>query len=57
MKKFEWRFPRSEQLPCESVNRYNPERDADEDAWVSDDELHLGLADDLVERYGSGKVV
>ena len=57
VKKFEWRFPRSEKLPCESVNRYNPERYADEDAWVSDDQLDLGLADDLAEHYGSGEVV
>lgn len=57
VKKFEWRFPRSSKLPCESVNRYNPERFEDEDAWVSDDELDLGLADDLAQRYGAGGVV
>ena len=39
------------------MNRYNPERYADEDAWVSDDQLDLGLADDLAEHYGSGEVV
>ena len=57
MKKFEWRFPRSENLPCESVIRYNPERYADEAAWVSDDELDLGLAEDLGHRHGTGSLV
>ena len=57
VKKFEWRFPRSEKLPCESVIRYNPERYADEAAWVSDDELDLGLAEDLGHRYGTGSLV
>ena len=57
VKKFEWRFPRSEKLPCQSVQRYNPERYADEDAWNSDDELDLGLADDLGQHYGAGSLV
>lgn len=57
VKKFEWRFPRSAKLPCESVNLYKPERYEDEAAWVSDDELDLGLADDLGDRFGPGAVV
>jgi hypothetical protein len=57
VKKFEWRFPRSTKLPCESVSRYNPERHEDEAAWVSDDELDLGLAEDLEDRFGPGSVV
>jgi hypothetical protein len=57
VKKFEWRFPRSTKLPCESVNRYNPERYEDAAAWVSDGELDLGLADDLGDRFGPGSVV
>lgn len=52
LKEFEWRFPRSEQLPCESVKYYSVEKYAKEDSWVSDDELDLGLAEDLAARYG-----
>ena len=52
MKKFEWRFPRSDALPCESVSRYNPERYADEHEWVSDDELDL--PEGLSQRFGPG---
>jgi hypothetical protein len=57
VKKFEWRFPRSDKLPGESVNRYNPERHANEDSWVSDDELDLSLADDVAEQCGSACLV
>jgi hypothetical protein len=57
VKKFEWRFPRSIKLPCESVTFYSPERYEDEAACVSDDELDLGLADDLGDRFGPGSVV
>ena len=57
VKKFEWRFPRSDALPCESVNRCNPERYADEHEWVSDDELDLDLPEGLIQRFCPGDLV
>jgi hypothetical protein len=52
LKEFEWRFPRSKKLPCDSVTAYPVEKYADEAAWVSDDELDICLAEDLARRYG-----
>jgi transposase InsO family protein len=52
LREFEWRFPRSTKLPCESVRCYAVEKYSDEAAWLSDDELDLGLAQDLDLRYG-----
>jgi hypothetical protein len=53
LREFEWRFPRSIELPCESVKSYPLEKYADEAGWVSEDELDIGLAQDLNERYGA----
>jgi hypothetical protein len=52
LREFEWRFPRSAKLPCDSVSEYPIEKYSDEKAWVSEDELDLGLADELDQRYG-----
>jgi hypothetical protein len=52
LREFEWRFPRSYKLPCDSVSSYSVEKYSDEAAWVSEDELDLGLAQDLNLRYG-----
>jgi hypothetical protein len=57
VKKFEWRFPRWAKLPCETVSRYNPGRYDDEDSWVSEDELDLGLAEDLAPHLWCRRVV
>jgi hypothetical protein len=57
VKNFEWRFPRSTKLPCASVRCYDPARYENEANWVSDDELDIGLAEDLRERYCSGDLV
>lgn len=52
LKEFEWRFPLSKELPCDSVKNCPVEKYADEAAWESDDEVDLGLADDLDQRFG-----
>lgn len=41
LREFEWRFPRSLELPCESVKSYPVDKFADEAAWGSEDELDL----------------
>jgi hypothetical protein len=52
LRDFEWRFPRSNDLPCNPVSAYPVEKYSDEAAWISDDELDLGLAEDLKLRFG-----
>ena len=51
VKKFEWRFPRSVGRPCEPVMAYDISRYATEDPWESDDEVDLGLAEELNARF------
>ena len=51
VKKFEWRFPRSVERPCEPVSAYDISRYATEDPWESDDEVDLGLAEELNARF------
>jgi hypothetical protein len=53
IREFEWRFPCSQELPCESVKAYPVEKFADEANWISEDELDLDLAQNLQLRYGS----
>jgi hypothetical protein len=52
LKEFEWRFPRSKELPCESVKSYSVEKYSTESGWVSDDELDVILGEELELRYG-----
>ena len=55
MKKFEWSFPRSEALPCESVSAHPTDRHAapdDREDEESDDEVDLVLARELDEKFG-----
>jgi hypothetical protein len=52
LREFEWRFPRSKELPCDAVSKYALEKYADEREWVSEDELDIGLWEDLNQRYG-----
>jgi hypothetical protein len=46
-REFEWRFPRSNMLPCDCVRSYSVEKYSVESNWVSEDELDIGLAEDL----------
>jgi hypothetical protein len=52
LREFEWRFPRSKELECDSVSKYALEKYADERERVSEDELDIGLWEDLNQRYG-----
>jgi hypothetical protein len=52
IREFEWRFPRSNELPCASVRSYPIEKFANEASWISEDELDLDLAENLRLRYG-----
>jgi hypothetical protein len=51
VKDFEFRFKRTEKLPCNAVKDY-PVRLAEEDP-ISDDELDLGHYRDIQDHYGS----
>ena len=51
MKDFEFRFKRTERLPCNQVKEYQP-RLAEEDP-VSDDELDIGHYQDIQDHYGA----
>ena len=55
VKKFEWRFPRSESRPCESVSAYPIEQYSAPEEWAneeSDDEVDLLLARELDRKFG-----
>jgi hypothetical protein len=52
LKEFEWRFPRSDKLPCNSVADYSVEKYTEDKGWVSDDGLDLELGAALNERFG-----
>ena len=55
VKEFEWRFPRSEALPCKLVSAYPTDRYAtpdDREDEESDDEVDLVLARELDEKFG-----
>jgi hypothetical protein len=51
LKEFEWRFPRSDKLPCNPVADYSVEKYTEDKGWVSDDGLDLELGAALNERY------
>lgn len=48
-------FPRSNSLPCKSVESYPVDQYADEAAWEFEDELDLGFNADLKLRSGSSR--
>ena len=52
VKKFEYRFPRSVALPCESVSAYPAADRIDDEDVESDDEVNVPLAVALEERFG-----
>ena len=52
IKKFEYRFPRSADLPCAPVSAYPPEDRIDDEDVESDDEINVELANSLEERFG-----
>jgi hypothetical protein len=52
LKEFEWRFPRSDKLPCNPVADYPVKEYSQEGGWVSDDELDLVLGMELNQRFG-----
>jgi hypothetical protein len=53
LKEFEWRFPRSDKLPCNPVADYPVELYTQEGGWGSDDELDIELGRELNQRFGS----
>jgi hypothetical protein len=56
-REFEWRFPRSEALPCDPVAAYPMETYSDEAAWVFKDESVFGLTEDFDSRFGHFSIV
>ena len=55
VKKFEWRFPRSESRPCEPVSAYPTDQYAEPEHWdaeESDDEVDSVLARELDQKFG-----
>lgn len=51
MKEFEKRYPRSDRLPCDSLKAYGPEKVAQEDEGISDDELPIGWFAEIDQYY------
>ena len=51
MKEFEKTYPRSDRLPCDSVKAYGPEKVAQEDEGISDDELPIAWFAEVDQHY------